>query len=179
MTYKLSKVEGIFLIVAIMVNQLILNVPNSFIHEVSTGIFLNTVYVATLAVIFAMLVNILFRSFESFDILDVSEYLGGKPLKILIGIAYLAFFVLLVSTLARYMAQALRLIYFPTTPVAFILLFLLAPVVLINKLGLRSIARINIVILPASIGGMILIGLSLWSSLDYNNLFPFARVWTK
>ena len=172
MTYKVSKLEGVLLIMAIMVNGLLLNIPSSFLQNASTGLFLNTIYITILAIIFAVIINRLFKPFDSRDILDVSEYLGGKPLKIIVGVLFLCFFILIISTLVRFMSHALGLVYFNTAPIAFILLFFLVPVVYINKLGLKAIARINTIILPLTIIGIVLIALSLWSTIDFNNLFP-------
>ncbi|MCL2355223.1 MAG: spore germination protein [Oscillospiraceae bacterium] len=160
------------MIVTVMAVQLILNVPNSFLKETSTGIFLNTIFISLLAIVFVLMVTRLFKAFNSKDILDISEYIGGKPLKAIIGTAYITFFVIIFATLVRYMSQALRLIYFPTTPIAFILLFFLVPVVFINRLGLKSIARINVLVLPSVLIGIFIIGASLFRSLNFYNLFP-------
>ncbi|MCL2384055.1 MAG: spore germination protein [Oscillospiraceae bacterium] len=172
MEYRVSKKEGILLLVIVMTNQLLLNIPNNFLKSTSTGLFLNTIYITIIAVVFALLIAKLFKSFATKDILDVSEYLGGKVLRVIIGIAYITFFVIISTTLVRYMAHSLTVIYFSSTPIAFILLLFLVPAAYINCLGLKAIARMNILIILAALFTMIIIGISLFQDLDFNYLFP-------
>ena len=79
--YKLQKIEAISIIVIIMLNKLILNVPYIVISTVGTGIIVNLIYIGIVDLLFSILLVKLFEKFQNADIIDISEYLGGKFLK--------------------------------------------------------------------------------------------------
>ena len=92
---KIGTVEAIALIVTIIINQIILNLPDVIITTTGSSSWINVIYISIIAIIFCALICKLFKPFNSNDIIDVSEYLGGKILKYIIGIAYFAFLFLL------------------------------------------------------------------------------------
>ena len=84
--YKLEKKETIFIIIMIMINKLILNVPYYIVNLVATGAIANIIYIGIIDFIFLLIILKLFNKFESSDILDISEFLGGKFLKTITSI---------------------------------------------------------------------------------------------
>ena len=69
---KIGKFEAICLMLIIVVNELIINVPNMIILDTKTGSTLNIIYVSILAVVFTYVVCNFFKPFYGKDILDVS-----------------------------------------------------------------------------------------------------------
>jgi len=133
---KISANEAIALIVIIIVTQIILNLPNTILKQTGNGILLNTVYISIIVISFSLLICKLFKPFQNKDILEISEYLGGKTLKNVIGILYILFFLLLTSTLIRYFSNALKLIYFENTPLVVIIALLMIPALAVNRIRL-------------------------------------------
>lgn len=76
--YKLEKKEAILIILMIMINKLILNVPYYIVNIVATGAIANIIYIGIIDFIFLLIIIKLFNKFENSDILDISEFLGGK-----------------------------------------------------------------------------------------------------
>ena len=95
-TEKIGKIEAICLMLIIVINELIINVPNMIILDTKTGSTLNIIYVSILAVAFAYIICKLFKPFYGKDILDVSEYVGGRVLKIILGVLFILFFIYIV-----------------------------------------------------------------------------------
>ena len=62
----------------------ILNVSQNFLSTVGTGSIINLIIITIIALIFSIILNKLFKNFSSSDILDISEFLGGKILKFII-----------------------------------------------------------------------------------------------
>ena len=120
---KIGTVEAIALIVTIIINQIILNLPDVIIRTTGSSSWINAIYISIIAIIFCALVCKLFKPFSSSDILDVSGYLGGNVLKFIIGIAYFAFFIFVSGISLRYLANSIKLIYFEETPIIFLLMF--------------------------------------------------------
>lgn len=123
---KISKVEAIFLILIVMVNRIILNLPFSIIEVTKTGSPINLIYIGVIGLIIVIIMNKLFEKFPSSDILDVSEYLGGKVFSIFIGLIAISFlFLSLYITLAEF-SNLLEIIYFKRSPKIFILIFFIS-----------------------------------------------------
>ena len=145
---KIGKLEAAGIIIMIMINQIIINFPNSIITTTGSAAWINVIYISIIAIIFCLLICKLFNPFPASDILDVSEFLGGKFLKTIIGSIYIIFFVFLAGTFLKYMANSLELIYFEQTPIVFLLLLFLIPVVIVGKLGIKSISQVNLIFMP-------------------------------
>ena len=145
---KIGKLEAAGIIIMIMINQIIINFPNSIITTTGSAAWINVIYISIIAIIFCLLICKLFKPFPASDVLDISEFLGGKFLKTLIGSIYIIFFVFLAGTFLKYMANSLELIYFEQTPIIFLLLLFLIPVVIVGKLGIKSISQVNLIFMP-------------------------------
>lgn len=169
---KIGKIEAICLMLIIVVNELIINVPNMIILDTKTGSTLNIIYVSILAVIFTYIICKLFKPFYGKDILDVSEYVGGKMLKTILGILFLLFFIFLASINLRYFANSLKVIYFNTSPLVYILLFFLIPALHVNKYGLRAISGVNLIFLPIILASFIFLMISSYDNFTMVRIFP-------
>ena len=78
---KLSSIEAILFILTVITNKLILNLPKYIITQCGSSAWLNIIYISLVAIIFTFIIVKLFKKFENCDILDVSKYIGGTPLK--------------------------------------------------------------------------------------------------
>lgn len=171
-TEKIGKIEAICLMLIIAINELIINVPNMIILDTKTGSTLNMIFVSILAVAFTYIICRLFKPFYGKDILDVSEYAGGKILKTILGILFILFFVFLSSINLRYFANSLKVIYFNTSPLVYILLFFLVPTLFTNKYGLRAISGVNLIFLPIILASFIFLLISSYDNFTMVRIFP-------
>ena len=131
---KIGKFEAIGLIIMIIINQIILNLASYLVSSSGSSSWINMLYVGFLAILFCILINKLFKPFNSSDILDVSELLGGKFLKITIGIIYILFFIFFAGFSLRHISAFIKSIYFEDTPLIYLLLFFVIPAGIIAKL---------------------------------------------
>ena len=93
----------------------------------------------------------LFKNFLGLDIIDISEYLGGKFLKILIGILCIGYLIMESAFLTRMFSKNLLLAYFDNYPVSFIILLFLIVAVTANLFGKKSIIKSNTIIVPIAL----------------------------
>ena len=169
---KIGKLEAISLILVVMINGIVLNIPNIIILQTKTGSVINVIFISILAVIFTIIICKLFQPFYGKDILDISEYVGGKILRTIVGILFIALF-LLVSTLSiRYLSNSLKVIYFNDSPLIFILLFFLAPAIFINKYGLKAISGVNLIFIPIIILSLVFLLVSVNENASLLRIFP-------
>ena len=100
--FKIDKIEAICAICIIMVNRIILNLPYAIISNTGVASPINLIYIGIIGFIFISILNKLFRKFPNSDIIDLSEYLGGKALKLFIGIIFIIFFFIIIKSSAFY-----------------------------------------------------------------------------
>ncbi len=170
--HKIGSIEAIALICIIMTNQILLNMPENIIHSTGSAAWINVIFISIVAICFTLLLCKLFEKFTGKDILDISEYIGGKWFKFLIGIAYIGLFLIIGGTLLQYFSESLKLIYFHNTPIFIITFVFLLGVVIANHTGLKAISNINLVIVPIVLFSMLIIFVSTSKLFVYERLFP-------
>lgn len=169
---KIGKIEAISLILLIVINELVLNVPSMVILPVGTGSTLNILFVSVIAIFFTIIICKLFEPFTGKNILEISEYVGGKIFKIIIGILFILFFILISSLSVRYLANSLKIVYFNNSPLVFILLFFLIPALFINKYGLKTISGVNLIFIPVLIISLVFLFISSYENFTAERIFP-------
>ena len=92
---KLGNFEAIALTLIIIINHIILNFSKTIISNTGSASALNILFVGILLLLFVELLLFLFKHFPKLDILDISEYLGGKTLKIITGILFIGYYIVL------------------------------------------------------------------------------------
>lgn len=169
---KIGKFEAASIIIMITINQIIINLPNAIITSTGSSSWLNVIYISIIAILFCLLICKLFKKFPTNDILDVSEYLGGKSLKIFIGVLYLLFFIFISSILLRYLTNSLKLIYFEKSPTVFLLLLFLIPVTIAGKRGIKAVSQINLMFTPLLLLSMLITLFSTVKDFIPEQIFP-------
>lgn len=148
---KITKIEAIFLILIVMVNRIILNLPYEIIGTTKTGTPINLIYIGIIGLLFVISINKLFEKFPSSDIIDVAEYLGGNALKIFVCFLCISFlFLSLYITLSEF-TNLLEIIYFKKSPKIFILMFFILAILISNLIGFRAIIKTICAIVPFTI----------------------------
>lgn len=145
---KIGSIEAIALIVVILLNHIILNLPKSFIDSCGSSSSLNVIFITILVFIFLYIVLKLFKHFSNCDIIDISEFLGGKFLKIVIGILFISYFIVICATQLRSFGEILKIVYFPKVAICFLISCFLVVAVIANKFGSKTIIKANLIIVP-------------------------------
>ena len=83
---KIGTVEAIMMILAIVVSHTLLYLPKNILSFMKSASILNIIYVSIFAILIAYLIYRLLRNFPGLDIIDISEFVGGKLFKNIIGI---------------------------------------------------------------------------------------------
>ena len=171
--FKIGKIEAICAICIIMVNRIILNLPYSIVKNTGVGSPLNLIYLGFLGLLFILIINKLFEKFPNSDIIDLSEYLGGKSLKLIVSIIFILFFFLtLFMTLADF-SNLLQIIYFNNSPAIFVLIFFILAMLISNLIGFRAIIKTICLIVPFTIISIIV---AFFSVSDEFSLFKLTPI---
>lgn len=169
---KIGKFEAIALIIMVSMNQIFLNLSNIIIVNTGTSAWINVIVISIVAFLFCLLISKLFKPFPAHDIVDVSEYLGKKTLKTIIGLLYILFFIFISAIILRYLTNSLKLIYFEKSPLTFLLILFLIPVVFAVRLGIKPISRVNLIFIPIVLISMLIILFSTVSDFVPQRIFP-------
>lgn len=172
-SYKLRKTEAVCLILIVMVNKLVLNIPFFIINTVGTGSVINLIYIGIIGFIFTLFLNFLFKRFQNSDIIDISEFLGGKFLKLLIGTIFTIFFFFVAYVTLNDFSNFIKTIYFSNSPLVFILLFFTVGIIVANLFSFKSIIRTICVVVPVSIVSIVFSFLAIYDEFTINKFSPF------
>lgn len=168
----LGKLESISIILMVMINKLILNIPYYIVNLTGNGSVVNIIYIGIIDFIFLLVILKLFQKFENSDIIDVSEYLGGKVLKnIMATISILLFLLVSFITLLDF-SNVLHKIYFSQFPIIYILGFFIIGVAIANFIGLKSISRITSFIIPFAIFSILITFIAVFKDLKITSFTP-------
>ena len=157
MDEKLNYLEASFLIVIVVISHIILEFPNVIIRSTLSASVLNIVYITAIALIFFLLVAKLLKPFNGNNILYVAEYVGGKPLKIILSSIYVCYFVFISSLIIRGFSETLKVVYFPKANTVFLI---------------GSFIKVNTLLVPIILFTMIIVFFSSLKSFDTSRLFP-------
>lgn len=175
MTNTISKIgiyEAIAFIVIFMLNNIILNVPKEIINTVSSSAWINIIFLTIICLIFIILVCKLFKNFPYMDIVDISEFLGGRILKIVIGSAFIIIFVLLVSSSLRIFSTILQINILYYSPITFICAFFLIGFIFANRFGVKTISKVAAIAFSVVAIGFVVLVFTLNEHYVYESLFP-------
>lgn len=145
---KIGSIEAIFLIIVVVLNHIVLNLPELFLSTCGPSSSLNVIFISILVFIFLFIIIKLFKNFSNSDIIDISEFLGGKYLKIIVGILFILYFIIITGTQLRGFGEILKIVYFPKIAICFLTAVFLVVGVIANKYGTNTIVKTNLIITP-------------------------------
>ena len=169
---KIGKFEAICLIVMVTVNEIIFNIPNLVIINSGSSSWLTILFHFAIIFLICLLLLKFFKELGAKDLLDVSDYIGGKTLKWIIGILYIFLIIVVSSYILRYFSNVLELVYFDNTPISFLLILFLVGAVFSAKHGIKVIAHINFLIFPILILSLFIILFSTVKDIVPQRIFP-------
>ena len=135
---KIGTFEAITLILSLIIAHTVLSLPKDLLDSTNSATFINLIYVSFLAIIFIIIVCKLLKNFPGMDIVDISEFLGGKVLKCIIGTIFTTYFLLSSGIFLRNFCEYLRIIYYPSTNVIFLISIFIIAICIVNSLEFNA-----------------------------------------
>lgn len=120
----------------------------------------------------AYLISKLLSKFPRLDILDISNFLGGKWLRAIIGILFMLYFTFTISILLRSFSEGLKIIFFPRTSVPVIMILFLIAIVIASKLGFQAISRSNLFIIGLVLFTLFFIFFANFHNFNFQGMLP-------
>ena len=169
---KIGTTEAVLIILTVIIAHSILSLPRDMIVRTQSATIINIVYITVICTFIAFLLSRLFKKFGNADIIDVSEFLGGKVFKTIIGCIFIFYFIVSSSILLRNFCEAIGLVYFPMTPIIFIILLFVIGSCISNRLGFNISLKVNLIILPIALISIVFIFVANFKNFDIQKIFP-------
>lgn len=169
---KIGTWEAVATIGCISLIPILLTIPTYAVETFGTATFLHNVYSSILTLIVLAVIFALYKNFSDMDIIDVSEYVGGKPLKFIWGLLLMTYlFVLCILTFSEF-TQNLQNILFSDAPQEYISILFGIAIIVSLFLGIRGIFRTGSIIAPLIAIAFIFMFFGLQNEIDLTNFFP-------
>ncbi len=169
---RIGAIEAVCIICIITLSNILLAGPQIILRSTGSSALLNTFFISLLAFIVFYIIYLLFKNFKNSDILDISSFLAGNWLKVLLGISIILFLLLYASTNYRDMAENLKIIYFQNINITYILLLIIIPVAIVNCFGFNTVIKCNLIILPLILLTILIIFILGMPKFVLQNIFP-------
>lgn len=79
--HKIGTFEAIALICIVMVNHIIINIPEIIIQSTGSSAWINVIFISIVSIGFTLIICLMFKKFIGKDILDICEFVGRKMVK--------------------------------------------------------------------------------------------------
>ncbi len=169
---KIGTCEAIMLILAIVITHTISCLPRYILISQQSASLLNLVYVGIIATFIAYFIFRLFKNFPGLDIIDISELAFGKVFKYIVGIIFIAYFIVSSSLLLRNFCESLKIIYYPMTNIIFIIGFFIISICISNRLDFNATLKTNLIVFPIVLASMIFLFLANIDKFVPQRIFP-------
>ena len=169
---KLSSFEAIAIILIITINKIILSQPQKIVSSMGSGALLNIIYISILVFIFTLMIIKMFKRFNNCDIIDISEYIGGKLLKTIIGFILILYLILIGATYLRNFSEILFLTCYNQTKILYLLIFFILISLISNIFGDQAIIKTNVLITIIIIFSLLISFYLITGNLIPQKIFP-------
>lgn len=169
---KINTIEAIMLVLTIVVTHTILSLPRSILVSTKSATILNLIYVSIIAILISYFIYKLFKNFSGTDIIDVSEFLGGKVFRNIVGIIFISYFIISSSILLRNFCESLKIIYYPMTNIVFIVLMFIIALCIANRLEFSATLKTNTLIIPLVLISIIFLFFANMNKFTPERIFP-------
>lgn len=169
---KIGTIEAIMLILTVVVVHSMLSLPKNILSTQKSASLLNIIYISIVAICLAYLIYRLFKKFPGLDIIDISELLGGKIFKNIVGTIFICHFVISSSFLLRSFCENLKIVYYPMTDIIFIIGLFVIATCMANLLDFSASLKTNLIVLPIVLVSILFLFFGNMSHFTPEKIFP-------
>ena len=169
---KINNKEAFSLLVTSSLGISVLVSSQIIASECLSASLINTGYISFIALILTFIICSLYKKFIGISFLDITEFLGGKFLKCIVGIAFLLYFIFTASIVLCKAVNCLQIVYYPMTHINYtILLFAITAGIACN-LNHNGFLKATFIIIPIVIISIFLIFIGNFKNFNFENIFP-------
>ena len=169
---KIGNKEAIALLVTIAFNHIIINSTKVIIDVTASASLLNILYISIITIIFTSIICYFLNKFPTLDIVDISEYLGGKVLKWTIGLLFIGYFIFFSGNLVNMFSTCLEIIYFQLVKTKYVVALFVIAAVVACTLRHNAIFRSTFIIFPFLIISTLFLFIGDFKYFIFEKMYP-------
>lgn len=171
-TISLDFKEIMTILINVISVKLFFTFPKRIIVNAGNAAWIQIIYVSLISILIFYFTTLAYKKCGNLSIIGLSEKLGGRPLKAVVGFfVSIALFLNLASTM-RSFPEMVKMVLLPNTPIEIILIIFAVVVGLAAFGGLESIARIHSIFVPIVLGILTVFFAFLLPHIKIYNIFP-------
>lgn len=169
---KIGSKEAVALLVTVIFNHIIANITKSIIDTTSSASLINILYIGIIAIIYTCIICYFLNKFPTLDLIDISEYLGGKLLKWIVGILFTIYFIFFAGVLLHMLASCLEIMYFQLVKIEYIVCLFVICATISCLMKYNAVYRANLIIFPLLIISTLFLFLADFPYMIVEKMYP-------
>ncbi len=146
--------------------------PRTLFQTSANAAWIEVIYMSLLAWTMLEISFLTYKGSGKKSIIDISDKIGGKPLKITVSLLIAAALSVNFLIEIRMFSESVKLILLPRTEIEYIMILLAATICIGQRRGLSAIATVNAIFFPICLVFLGFIVAFLGKMYSINNLFP-------
>lgn len=169
---KINNKEAISLTISCSLGITVFISSQIIASECLSSSLINTGFISLIAMGLTLIICMLYKKFIGISFLDITEFVGGKFLKFIVGTIFLFYFVFTLAIVLCKAVNCLQIVYYPMThPNYTVLLFVITAAIACN-LKNNGFLRATFIIVPIVIIAIFFIFAGNLKNFNYENIFP-------
>lgn len=169
---KINNKEAISLTISCSLGITVFISSQIIASECLSSSLINTGFISLIAMGLTLIICMLYKKFIGISFLDITEFVGGKFLKFIVGTIFLFYFVFTLAIILCKAVNCLQIVYYPMThPNYTVLLFVITAAIACN-LKNNGFLRATFIIVPIVIIAIFFIFSGNLKNFNYENIFP-------
>lgn len=169
---KINNKEAISLTISCSLGITVFISSQIIASECLSSSLINTGFISLIAMGLTLIICMLYKKFIGISFLDITEFVGGKFLKFIVGTIFLFYFVFTLAIVLCKAVNCLQIVYYPMThPNYTVLLFVITTAIACN-LKNNGFLRATFIIVPIVIIAIFFIFSGNLKNFNYENIFP-------
>lgn len=176
--FKLERKELTATFINLIVVKMLFTYPRFMVINSGNAAWIEMLYVSLISFSLYRFIEFLNRKNQSENIFELSEKIGGKALRFIVGLAIIFVLIVNLSINIRIFSECIRTVLLPNTPTTMVMLFFIIAISIGAYMGVYSICRIHALFVPVAAIVMLGFLIMLIPDINLNNLFPLIGTGT-
>ncbi len=164
--------EATALIVNFVFGHIMLVFPRDMVQYGGSAGWIIPIIMTLIALCYFAIIVKLYKNIGSLDLIDISAGIGGRALKVIVGLLITVFLTLTVSIFLGAFSQTLKIISLDNSALEYVEILFFVGMTAAAYFGIEAIARISAFLVPIIVLGFIFITIGVIPEFRINNLFP-------
>ncbi len=170
--FSIENKELSCILINLITAKMLFSYPRGMVLSAGNAAWIQAVFVSLVSCLFFWFVLFIYRKSTMKSIIEISGEVGGRPLKIAVGLLLVAVILFNSSLTMRSLPESVKTVLLPLAPMRLILFLLAIAIGVGAYMGIFSIARIHSIFVPVSIIFLLFFFALLIPNIDVTNIFP-------